>query len=289
MATVERSGPPTLIVRSRDAVVRLTGEGVLWEEPATLTHIPYRAVVNGTAASSGTRKSRLRVEVDGRAGGRPEGYELVCGTLAAQTFVRALDTQRATLPATGPIPPVTAVSRPPARVSRYSRGELGLCLLAVAVVLNFLAVMATGRPLHAVLSCLGFFAWWGAADLAVHTFSLARAMWASLTRGVLVEAHYVSSSMRPGAGGRMSHTWVYEYTDLDGRTNEYVTVPSARDSEPPRTRTVTVVPGSDLSACSRTAAVFALLFVLPALLIGLAAMGAAALVAMPGVLLAGLV
>jgi hypothetical protein len=96
-------------------------------------------------------------------------------------------------------------------------------VLLIAVVVNFVAILATGRFLAAFLSCFGFFAWWGCADLAAHTVSLARAALASVTRGVHVEAHYVTSEMRPGTSGRMVRTWVYEYTDLDGGVYEYLT------------------------------------------------------------------
>ncbi|MGY5059321.1 hypothetical protein ACWDFR_35565 [Streptomyces sp. 900105755] len=288
MTTAEQSGPPTLIVRSSNAVARLTAEGVVWEERATFTHIPYRAVVDITAEAVGARRFRLRVEVADRAHGRPGGYELVCGARAARTFARALLAHRAVLPAIGAIPPVTTERRTSAPLSRYTRGELGLRVLLVAVVLNFLAVVATGRYLAAFLSCFGFFAWWACADLAAHIVSLARPAWASIARGVQVEAHYVTSEMRPGISGRMWHMWVYEYTDLDGGVHEYATGSSARNAQPPRTTTVTIVPGTKDGARSRADAVLTLLIALPALLLGLVIVSVPALVAMPGVLLLGL-
>ncbi|MFF4862990.1 hypothetical protein ACFY3J_14890 [Streptomyces sp. NPDC001231] len=288
MAIAERSGPPTLIVRSPDAVARLTAEGVVWEEGATVTRIPYLAVVDATVEAVGGRRFRLRVEVADRARGRSGGYELECGVRAAQTFVCALLAHRAVLPATGAIPAVTTERRTSAPLSRYTRGELGLRVLLVAVVLNFLALVASGRYLAAVLSCFGFFAWWGCADLAAHIFSLARPAWLSIARGVQVEAHYVRSDLRHSTSGRMWHMWVYEYTDLDGGVHEYVTGSSSRTAQPPRTRTVTIVPGTKDSARSRADAVLTLLIVLPALLLGLVIVSIAAVVAMPGVLLLGL-
>lgn len=111
----------------------------------------------------------------------------MCGARAAQIFVRALLAHRAVVRATGVIPPVTTELRTSAPLSRYTRGELGLRVLLVAVVLNILAIVATGRYLAAFLSCFGFFAWWGCADLAAHIFSLARPAWASVARGVQVE------------------------------------------------------------------------------------------------------
>lgn len=286
---MEQGGPPTLIVRSSEAVARLTADGVVWEERATVTRIPYRAVVDATTEAVGARRIRLHVEVAGRARGRPGGYELVCGARAAQAFVRALLAHRAVLPAAGTIPPVTTGRRtsPPPR-KRYTRGEPGLRVLLAAVVLNSAAIMATGRYLAAFLSGFGFFAWWGSADLAAHIVSLARPTWASIARGVQVEAHYVKSDLRRSASGRMWHMWVYEYTDLDGGVYEYATGSASGNAEPPRTRTVTVVPGAKDGALSRGDAVLTLLVLVPALLLGLVIVGLAALIAMPGVLLSGL-
>ncbi|MFH8342628.1 hypothetical protein [Streptomyces sp. AM6-12] len=287
MTTAKQSGPPTLIVRSPYAVARLTAEGVVWDEPATVTRIPYRAVIGATAEVVGARRCRLRVEVSYRAHGRPGGYELECGARVAQTFVRALLAHRDVVPTTGAIAFVTTERRTSAPLRRYTRGELGLRVLLAAVVLNFLAIVATGRYLAAFLSCFGFFAWWGCADLAAHIVSLARPSWAFIARGVQVEAHYVTSEKRPGTSGRMWHMWVYEYTDLNGEVHEYTTGSSSRNARPPRTRTVTIVPGVKERARSRADAVLTLLVALPALLLGLVIVSIPALMAMPGVLLLG--
>ncbi|MFF4569634.1 hypothetical protein [Streptomyces sp. NPDC001410] len=269
-------------------MARLTVEGVVWEERATVTRIPYRAVLDASTEAVGARRIRLHVEVADRTHGRPGGYELVCGARAAQTFVRALLAHRAILPATGAIPPVTTERRTSPPRKRYTRGELGLRVLLVAVVLNFLAIVATGRYLAAVLSCFGFFAWWGSADLAAHIVSLARPAWASIARGIQVEAHYVKSDLRHSTSGRMWHRWVYEYTDMDGGVHEYATGSATRNAQPPKTRTVTVVPGTKHGALSRGDAVLTLLVLVPALLLGLVIVSLAAVVAIPGVLLLGL-
>ncbi|MFH8774415.1 MULTISPECIES: hypothetical protein [unclassified Streptomyces] len=275
-------------MRSPDVVARLTGEGVVWEERGTVTRIPYRAVVDATTETVGARRLRLYVEVADHTRGRPGGYELVCGARAAQTFVRALLAHRAVLPETGATPPVTTERRTSPPRKRYTRGELGLRVLLVAVVLNFLAIVATGRYLAAVLSCFGFFAWWGSADLAAHIVSLARPAWASIARGIQLEARYVKSDLRHSTSGRMWHMWVYEYTDLDGGVYEYATGSASRNAQPPQTRTVTVVPGTKDGAFSRGDAVLTLLIVVPVLLLGLVVVSLAALAAMPGVLLSGL-
>ncbi len=288
MTSAGQSGPPTLIVRSPDAVARLTAEGVVWEERATVTRVPYLAVVRAATEPVGARQVRLRIEVADGAHGRPGGYELVCGRRAARTFVCAVLSQRAALPAADAVPPVTDEPRTAAPPTRRTRGELGLRVLLGVVVLNFLAVLTTGRFVPAVLSCFGFFAWWGCVDLAGHIASVARDPWASLTRGVEVEADYVRSEERSGSSGRMLHTWVYRYTGLDGQASEYLTGPLLRGSKPPRTRTVTVVPDSKRGARSRADAGFTLLILLPALLLGLTVVGTAALVAIPGVLLWGI-
>ncbi|MFE2421647.1 hypothetical protein [Streptomyces hokutonensis] len=288
MTSAGRSGPPTLIVRSPDAVARLTAEGVVWEERATVTRIPYLAVVRAAAEPVGARRVRLRIELADGARGRPGGYELVCGGRSAQTFVRAVLAQRAARPAADAVPSVTEEPHAAAPPARRTRGELGFRVLVGVVVLNFLAVLATGRFTAAVLSCFGFFAWWGCVDLAGHVISVARDPWAFLTRGVEVEADYVRSEMRPGSSGRMARTWVYRYTGLDGQESEYLTGPLLRGSKPPPTRTVTVAPGSKQGARSRADAGFTLLILLPALLLGLTVVGTAALVAIPGVLLWGI-
>ncbi|MGX9886939.1 hypothetical protein [Streptomyces sp. NPDC002276] len=164
-------------------------------------------------------------------------------------------------------------SRTAAPPTRRTGGETAFRVLLGVVVLNFLAVLATGRFMAAVLSCFGFFAWWGCVDLTGHIVSVARDPWASLTRGVEVEADYVRSEARPG--GRMPHTWVYRYTAPDGQVSEYLTSPPLRGSKPPPTRTVSVVPDSKQGARSRADAGFTLL-------------GSAALVAIPGVPLWGI-
>lgn len=287
MSRSRGSRPPSLIVRAKDAVVRLTESGVTWMEASTVTHIPYGALRDVSVAEAGARSVSLRLATRAAAGGERDVYEVECTERAGHAFRKALVAHIGSLPRSKGVPKVTVEARQPGTFERFTRGQLVMRALVVAFALNSVALLLMGAVLAAFITLSGFFAWWGCASLFAEMRQLVREARAQKTRGVEVEAEYAGNEVRRMATGRLTSMRVYKYTDLDGRVREYTEVPATK-APPAARKSLIVVPGGDAVPSTRGEAVFVPLVLVPVFFVVMVVLGLLGWYAMPGYLLLNL-
>jgi hypothetical protein len=285
-------------IRSGRTGVSLEQGGVSWQHNEQVVHIPFRAVTSVSTDKAWAPRIALTIEVPGAKPGLSATFSVKArrrDVLTLAAAVRAgVDQARADGPADG---------RADGREVRTTQGERlalvigpegkALIVLALACLAQSVVLCGEGRITRAVLTWVGFLAWWALGGALVWMGSALYEPWQLCRRGRWVHARYAGDRRSSGRSyNTQNHSYasnsgkspVYTYVDpQDGTERQHEHVPLREAATPPPTRRVWVVPGTDI-ADTLGGFVFTVCFStgMFGVCVGLA--GSASLVLLPGLL-----
>ncbi|MBW1597891.1 hypothetical protein [Streptomyces sp. JJ38] len=79
------------VLRCGGVTVRLSEDGIEWEDRKAVSRIPYEAVVSVSAHATVGRYARLRLGLHHTGTGHPDHYELLCLRRSGQPFAEELN------------------------------------------------------------------------------------------------------------------------------------------------------------------------------------------------------